>query len=127
MSFISFHWIPFQASSVDLSVVGCSGVMLGFTNTAEYGLGSLLVIVPIIIGVIALLFFVRRQRGLEKPLINLEVLKNKYFTVGLIFICILYFCLNGYTALVPFPCSRRVCRFWLLCISIHRLLLSNRM
>ena len=92
---------PLDYLSVFLSIVGCSGVMLGFTNTAEYGLGSLLVIVPIIIGVIALLFFVRRQRGLEKPLINLEVLKNKYFTVGLIFICILYFCLNGYTALVP--------------------------
>lgn len=92
---------PLDYLSVALSIIGCSGVMLGFTNTAEYGLTSLLVIVPIIIGVIALIFFVRRQKGLDKPLINLEVLKNKYFTLGLIFICMLYFCLNGYTALVP--------------------------
>lgn len=92
---------PLDYLSVALSIIGCSGVMLGFTNTAEYGLTSLLVIVPIIIGVIALFFFVRRQKGLDKPLINLEVLKNKYFTLGLIFICMLYFCLNGYTALVP--------------------------
>lgn len=92
---------PLDYLSVALSIIGCSGVMLGFTNTAEYGLTSLLVIVPIIIGIIALIFFVRRQKGLDKPLINLEVLKNKYFTLGLIFICMLYFCLNGYTALVP--------------------------
>ena len=92
---------PLDYLSVALSIIGCSGVMLGFTNTAEYGLTSLLVIVPIIIGIIALVFFVRRQKGLDKPLINLKVLKNKYFTLGLIFICILYFCLNGYTALVP--------------------------
>ncbi len=49
---------PLDYLSVALSIIGCSGVMLGFTNTAEYGLTSLLVIVPIIIGVIALLFFV---------------------------------------------------------------------
>lgn len=92
---------PLDYLSVFLSVVGCSGVMIGFTNTAEYGLASLLVIIPIIIGIIALILFVKRQNHLDKPLINLSILKNKYFTVGLIFICILYFCLNGYTALVP--------------------------
>ncbi|MDO5849743.1 MAG: DHA2 family efflux MFS transporter permease subunit [Methanobacteriaceae archaeon] len=92
---------PLDYLSVFLSIIGCSGVMFGFTNTAEYGLTSPLVIIPIIVGIIALIFFVRRQRGLEKPLINLSILKNKYFTIGLIFICILYFCLNGYTALVP--------------------------
>ena len=92
---------PLDLLSVGLSIVGCAGIMLGFTNIAEYGFISLFVFIPIIVGIIALILFVKRQGNLEKPLINLEVLKNKYFTVGLIFICILYFCLNGYTALVP--------------------------
>lgn len=92
---------PLDYLSVLLSVIGCSGIMFGFTNTAEYGLLSSFVILPIIIGFIALILFVNRQRNLDKPLINLDVIKNKYFTLGLLFVCILYFCLNGYTALVP--------------------------
>ena len=43
-----------------------------------------------------------RVHAFRKVKANIESKeKNKYFTVGLIFICILYFCLNGYTALVP--------------------------
>ena len=58
-------------------------------------------ILPIIIGIAALILFVRRQPKLDKPLINMNILKNRYFSVGTVFICILYFALNGCTALVP--------------------------
>lgn len=92
---------PLDYLSVILSVIGCAGVMLGFTNVADYGFTHYLVILPIIIGFVALILFVKRQPKLEKPLINLSILKNKYFTVGTLFICILFFCLNGCTALVP--------------------------
>ena len=92
---------PLDYLSVVLSVIGCGGVMLGFTNVADYGFGHYLVIAPIIIGIIALILFVRRQPKLDKPLVNVSILKNKYFTVGTIFICILFFALNGCTALVP--------------------------
>lgn len=92
---------PLDYLSVILSVIGCAGVMLGFTNVADYGFTHYLVILPIIIGFAALILFVKRQSKLEKPLINLSILKNKYFTVGTLFICILFFCLNGCTALVP--------------------------
>ena len=47
------------------------------------------------------MLFVKRQSRLEKPLVNLSILKNKYFTAGTIFICILFSCLNGCTALMP--------------------------
>lgn len=92
---------PLDLLSVGLSIVGCAGIMLGFTNIAEYGFISLFVFIPIIVGIIALILFVKRQGNLDKPLINLEVLKNKYFSAGIVFICIFYFGLNGYTALVP--------------------------
>ena len=92
---------PLDYLSVVLSVIGCSGVMLGFTNVADYGFTHYLVILPIIIGIIALILFVKRQPKLEKPLINLTILKNKYFLVGTTFICILFACLNGCTALIP--------------------------
>lgn len=92
---------PLDYLSVVLSIVGCAGVMLGFTNVADFGFTHYLVILPIIIGIIALILFVKRQSKLEKPLINLSILKNKYFSVGTIFICILFACLNGCTAILP--------------------------
>ena len=92
---------PLDYLSVVLSVIGCAGVMLGFTNVADYGFTDYLVILPIIIGIMALILFVKRQPKLEKPLINLTILKNKYFLVGTTFICILFACLNGCTALIP--------------------------
>lgn len=92
---------PLDYLSVVLSIVGCAGVILGFTNVADFGFTHYLVILPIIIGIIALILFIKRQSKLEKPLINLSILKNKYFSVGTIFICILFACLNGCTAILP--------------------------
>ncbi len=92
---------PLDIFSVFLSIIGCSGIMLGFTNLADYGFTQHYVILPIIIGIITLTLFVKRQSKLEKPLINLSILKNKYFTIGTIFICILFFGLNGCTAIIP--------------------------
>ena len=92
---------PLDYLSVILSVIGCSGVMFGFTNVADFGFTHYLVILPIIIGIITLILFVKRQSKLEKPLINLSILKNKYFLVGTTFICILFSCLNGCSAIIP--------------------------
>ena len=92
---------PLDYLSVILSVIGCAGIMFGFTNVADYGFLHYLVIVPIIIGVITLTLFVKRQPKLDKPLINLSILKNRYFLAGTTFICILFFALNGCTALIP--------------------------
>ena len=92
---------PLDYLSVVLSIIGCAGVMLGFTNVADYGFTHYLVILPIIVGIITLILFVKHQSKLEKPLINLSILKNKYFLVGTTFICILFSCLNGCTALIP--------------------------
>ena len=92
---------PLDYLSVVLSIVGCAGIMLGFTNVADYGFTHYLVILPIIIGIISLILFVKRQSKLEKPLINISILKNKYFLVGTTFICILFSCLNGCSAIIP--------------------------
>ena len=92
---------PLDYLSVILSIVGFAGVMLGFTNVADYGFTHLWVILPMIIGFITIILFVKRQFKLEKPLVNLSVLKNKYFLVGTTVICILFAGLNGCTALLP--------------------------
>lgn len=92
---------PLDWLSVVLSVIGCAGIMLGFTNIADYGFTHYLVILPIIIGIVTLILFVKRQEKLKNPLINLSILKNKYFLVGTIFISILFGGLNACTAIIP--------------------------
>ena len=56
---------------------------------------------PVIVGVICLVLFFKRQNRIEKPLINLNILKNRYFTIGILVLAIGYFMYNGCTALIP--------------------------
>ena len=92
---------PLDFASLILSVLFCAGIMAGFSNIAEFGFSFIHVILPIIIGVIALVIFVSHQNKLEKPLINLTVLKNKYFVYGTVFAALLYFVMCGINVIVP--------------------------
>ena len=92
---------PLDFASLILCVVACVGIMLGFSNIAEYGASILYVFAPIIIGVICLLVFVKRQYNIEHPLLNLTVLKNKYFVWGTLFSAVLYFTMCGLNVIMP--------------------------
>ena len=92
---------PLDVISVVLSIVGVTGIILGFTNIAEFGFDSLFVIIPFIIGVITVILFIKRQNSIDDPLLNLKVFEEKYFVIGTLYVCVLYLCLNGCTALLP--------------------------
>ncbi|MBO6111158.1 MAG: DHA2 family efflux MFS transporter permease subunit [Methanobrevibacter sp.] len=92
---------PLDFPSLLLSILFCVGLMIGFSNVAEYGFSILYVILPIIVGIISLIVFVKRQNKIEKPLINLSVLKNKYFVYGTVFASLLYFIMCGINVIVP--------------------------
>ena len=92
---------PLDFASLILSVLFCAGIMAGFSNIAEFGFSFIHVILPIIIGAISLVIFVKRQNKIEKPLINLTVLKNKYFVYGTVFAALLYFVMCGINVIVP--------------------------
>ena len=92
---------PLDITSLILSILLCVGIMVGFSNIAEHGLDIIYVILPIIIGLITLALFVKRQTKLEKPLVNLKVLKNKYFVYGTLFAAILYYTMSGINVMVP--------------------------
>ncbi|MBQ7928666.1 MAG: DHA2 family efflux MFS transporter permease subunit [Methanobrevibacter sp.] len=92
---------PLDVASLVLSILFCVGLMIGFSNIAEYGFSIIYVILPIIVGIITLIIFVRRQKRIEKPLINLTVLKNKYFVYGTVFAALLYFMMCGINVMVP--------------------------
>lgn len=92
---------PLDILSVILSVVGCFGVMFGFINIKQYSIMSLYVLIPIIIGGISLIVFFKRQRSLEKPLLKMDMLKNKYYAVGFFVLIIGFFMFNGCDTLIP--------------------------
>lgn len=92
---------PLDVISLILSIVGCSGVMVGFTNIAEHSFDLVYVILPIIIGIICIAVFANRQRFIRNPLINLKVLKNKLFIWGTLFAAILYFTMCGINIMMP--------------------------
>lgn len=92
---------PLDIISLILCSVACVGIMLGFSNIAKYGPSLLYVIAPIIIGIISLFIFVKRQVNIKHPLLNLAVLENKYFVWGTLFSAILYFTMCGLNVIMP--------------------------
>ena len=87
--------------SLILSVFASFGIMFGFTNITHNNIFSIYVILPIIIGIISLILFVRRQNEIENSLLNLNVLKNISFDSGVVYICLLYFSMCSINILMP--------------------------
>ena len=92
---------PLDISSLILCVLACVGIMFGFTNIAENGFDLMWVILPIVIGAVSLVLFVKRQFGIKTPLVDLNALKNKYFFFGTLFSAILYFTMCGLNVIMP--------------------------
>ena len=87
--------------SLILCVLACVGLLLGLTDFADYGAHLTNTIAPIVIGVVALILFVHREFHIESPLLDLKLLKNKYFFFGTLFSSILYFTMCGLYVLMP--------------------------
>ena len=65
--------------SVLLSTLAFGGLLYGFSNASNLGWANLLVIVPAVVGALALIWFIRRQFYLHEPLLQLDVLKTPVF------------------------------------------------
>lgn len=65
-----------------LSAFGFGGIILAFSNASEFSFASIFVIIPLIIGIIALIFYIKRQLTMTQPILNLKALKNKGFVIG---------------------------------------------
>ena len=76
---------PLDVPSLILSILFCVGLMIGFSNVAEFGFSLTHVILPIVVGAISLI----------------NVLKNKYFVYGTVFASLLYFIMCGINVVVP--------------------------
>lgn len=87
--------------SLILCSIACVGIMFGFSNIAARGFSLIYVILPIIIGFITLILFSHRQLNIKYPLLDLGILKRKYFFYGTLLSAILYFTMCGLNVIMP--------------------------
>lgn len=88
-------------TSIILSTLGFGGLLYGFSAAGNSGWLSLAVILPIIIGAIALVLFIKRQNRLEEPILEFGVFKDKIFTLSTSLGMIVFMSMIGGAVILP--------------------------
>lgn len=74
--------------SIILSIIAFSGLIAGVSFASHDGWTSIKVLGPVIVGIIALFFYVKRQLSLTVPVLNMKVFRHRNFTIGAILVMI---------------------------------------
>lgn len=104
--FVESESNPARDASLDvpsfvLSTVGFGGLLLGLSNAASLGTINYLVWLPLAVGAIGIVLFVKRQQSIEKPLINMRIFESATYRVSFIAQNLLNACFMGITLIVP--------------------------
>lgn len=89
-------WISFL-----LSTLGFGGLLLGFTNAANVGVGDGQTFIPLLIGCACLILFIARQRRIENPLISMDIMRTRSYRASLLGQCSLFASFMGITLIIP--------------------------
>ena len=87
--------------SLILSTFAFGGLLFGFSNAGNVGWLNAQVLVPLLVGAIALVLFVRRQLRLEEPLLELRVLGNRMFALGTVLGMLVFMAMIGGMLMIP--------------------------
>ena len=68
--------------SVILSTLGFGGLLYSFSSVGEAGWNSVQFIAPLIVGIISLVVFIRRQLKLKEPMLEFRVFSYSVYTLG---------------------------------------------
>lgn len=74
--------------SIILSIVAFSGLIAGASFASHLGWLSIPVLACLIVGIISLLFYVKRQLKLNVPVLNMLVFRHRNFTIGAVLVMI---------------------------------------
>ena len=91
----------FETLSFIFSTLGFGGVLLGLSQASTYGLQSAMVWVPFVAGVVFLVLFVRRQRVVDEPIMDLRIFQSSAFVSGLLATVFLFASYMGVTLVIP--------------------------
>ncbi|RNF39709.1 DHA2 family efflux MFS transporter permease subunit [Planococcus salinus] len=87
--------------SVILSTLGFGGILYGASSAGSMGWGSTAVIVSIALGVVSLVFFIRRQFQLKEPLLEFKVFKYGIFALSTVLSVIVFISMIGSATILP--------------------------
>ena len=76
--------VKFETPSFILSSLGFGCLLLSFSNASNFSLGSPFVWAPLLVGALCVFLFVRRQKRIAEPLINMDIFKSRQYTIGFI-------------------------------------------
>jgi EmrB/QacA subfamily drug resistance transporter len=91
----------FDTQSFIGSIFAFGGITLGIGNIGAYGLISPYVLIPLAVGIVAAVLFVRRQLGLEQPFLDVRILSCKPYATSVVSSVLLYFTMMGSSVLMP--------------------------
>lgn len=87
--------------SIITSTIGFSSLLYGFSSAGSAGWGATEVLATLIIGVISLIVFVWRQLNMERPMLEIRVLKYGIFTLTTGIATIVFIAMMGVNLLLP--------------------------
>lgn len=93
--------VKLDVRSFILSAIGFGGVLAGLTESSSRGLSSPFVWIALVIGVVVLVVFLRRQRKVDNPLINLDIFKSSNYRTAFWMQNLLFGSFMGITLLIP--------------------------
>lgn len=88
-------------ASVVLSTIAFGGLLFGFSSASDAGWTSPMVIVPALVGVVALVMFVRRQLALEVPMLELRCLKTPNFLIAALMVTLINAAVAATNVILP--------------------------
>jgi EmrB/QacA subfamily drug resistance transporter len=87
--------------SIILSSLGFGGILYGFSTAGSTGWGSMQVAAAMIVGSIALTFFILRQFKLKQPILEFRVFKIKLFTITTALGMVVFIAMIGGATVLP--------------------------
>ena len=90
-----------DAPSLVLSTLGFGGLLLGFSEASSLGAAHPVVWVSVAVGAACLALFVRRQRRVDDPLIDLRIFDSRRFRASFVAQNLLFASFMGITLIVP--------------------------
>lgn len=87
--------------SIVMSTLGFGGLLYGFSVAGVNGWTSVEVLIPIVAGIIIISLFVRRQFTLAQPILEIRVLKNRYFLMSSLIGIIIFVSMVSANNIVP--------------------------
>ena len=91
----------FDAVSFVESIFAFGGITLGIGNISDFGIVSTQAGLPLLIGVIVCVLFVVRQCKLERPFLDVRILKGYDYTVSVVSSMVLYLVMMGSSVIMP--------------------------